>query len=117
MFRGDIDREDIIQSMSVEEDEDNNEIGENPKELKFEPGITVRSRGTVQHGVYEWKKHKLEYSNNFYTLAIAAYKKWDSEPIPYAIVVRLEDKTQSTQVYSEVQNMMAQIEAQTQSRS
>ncbi|MEC4986853.1 MAG: hypothetical protein SAJ37_15440 [Oscillatoria sp. PMC 1068.18] len=102
--------------MSVEEEENDEETVENPKELRFEPGIKLRSRGTVQHGICEWKKYKSEYSQNCYTLAIAIYKKWGSnnpEPVPYAVVVRLEDATQTADVYTEVQNIMTQLQIQT----
>jgi hypothetical protein len=118
MFRGDVDKEDIIKSMSVEGDEDDEETAENMKELKFFPSMTLRSRGTVQHGVCEWKQHKSEYSQNCYTLAIAAYKKWNDQPVPvpYAVVVRLEDTTQTAQVYAEVQNIITQLEIQTRTR-
>ncbi len=118
MFRGDVDQEEVIRSMSVEEEgEESNdeETAKNPKELKFEPGITLRSRGTVQHGICEWKIHKSEYSQQCYTLAIAAYEKWgrkNPNPVPYAVVVRLEDTTQTADVYVEVQNIMAQLEVQ-----
>ncbi|MEG4505617.1 S8 family peptidase [Microcoleus sp. F6_B4] len=114
MFRGDVDKEDIIKSMSVEGDEDDEKTTENMKELNFFPSIRLRSRGTVQHGVCEWKQHKLEYSQNCYTLAIAAYKKWKDKPVPvpYAVVVRLEDTTQTAQVYAEVQNIITQLEIQ-----
>ena len=118
MFRGNVDQEEVIKYMSVEEEENDEETGENPKELKFEPGITLRSRGTVQHGICEWKQHKPEYSQNCYTLAIAAYEKWNREnpdPVPYAVVVRLEDTTQTADVYVEVQNIMAQLEVQARS--
>jgi hypothetical protein len=118
MFRGDVDKEDIIKSMSAEGDEDDEETAENMKELKFFPSMTLRSRGTVQHGVCEWKQHKSEYSQNCYTLAIAAYKKWKDQPVPvpYAVVVRLEDTTQTAQVYAEVQNIITQLEIQTRTR-
>ena len=118
MFRGDVDQEEVIRSMSVEEEgEESNdeETAKNPKELKFEPGITLRSRGTVQHGICEWKIHKSEYSQQCYTLAIAAYEKWrrkNPNPVPYAVVVRLEDTTQTADVYVEVQKIMAQLEVQ-----
>jgi hypothetical protein len=118
MFRGNVDQEEVIKYMSVEEEENDEETGENPKELKFEPGITLRSRGTVQHGICEWKQHKPKYSQNCYTLAIAAYEKWNREnpdPVPYAVVVRLEDTTQTADVYVEVQNIMAQLEVQARS--
>lgn len=116
MFRGDVDKENIIKSMSIEGDEDDEETAENMKELKFFPSITLRSRGTVQHGVWEWKQHKLEYSQNCYTLAIAAYEKWDKQPLPYAVVIRLEDTTQTAQVYAQVQNIITQLEIQTRTR-
>ncbi|MEG4852227.1 S8 family peptidase [Microcoleus sp. B5-D4] len=118
MFRGDVDKEDIIKSMSVEGDEDDEETAENMKELKFFPSMTLRSRGTVQHGVCEWKQHKSEYSQNCYTLAIAAYEKWKDKlvTVPYAVVVRLEDTTQTAQVYAEVQNIITQLEIQTRTR-
>ncbi|MEG4501659.1 S8 family peptidase [Microcoleus sp. F10-C6] len=118
MFRGDVDQEDIIKSMSVEGDEDDEETAENMKELKFFPSMTLRSRGTVQHGVCEWKQHKSEYSQNCYTLAIAAYEKWKDKlvTVPYAVVVRLEDTTQTAQVYAEVQNIITQLEIQTRTR-
>ncbi|MEA5550197.1 S8 family peptidase [Anabaena cylindrica UHCC 0172] len=121
MFRGDVEREDIRNAMSLEDDQDNNE-GDlaKPKELSFNIGLTLRSRGTVQHDIFEWKIHRQEHSNNFYTLAIAAYEKWGREnpsPVSYAVVVRLEDTTQSALVYAEVQNILASIEAQTQGRS
>lgn len=118
MFRGNVDQEEVIKYMFVEEEENDEETGENPKELKFEPGITLRSRGTVQHGICEWKQHKPEYSQNCYTLAIAAYEKWNREnpdPVSYAVVVRLEDTTQTADVYVEVQNIMAQLEVQARS--
>jgi hypothetical protein len=48
-------------------------------------------------------------------LAIAAYKKWDDDAVPYAVVVRLEDTTQTAQVYAEVKNIMVELEIQTRS--
>jgi hypothetical protein len=118
MFRGDVEREEIISAMSVEDEDEGNDEVNRPNELKFDPGITLRSRGTVQHGVFEWSNHRLEHSENYYTLAIAAYEKWNRQnpdPVPYAVVVRLEDTTQTTQVYAEVQNILASIEIQTRS--
>ena len=116
-FRGDVEREEIIKAMSSEDDDTGND-NELPKELGFEPKVTLRSRGTVQHGIHEWKLHRTEYSSNFYTLAIAAYERWgrsNPDTVPYAAVVRLEDTSQTAPVYVEVQNIMAQ--AQVQSRS
>lgn len=121
MFRGDVEQEEVIKSMSVDEEENDEDPVGNPKELKFEPGITLRSRGTVQHGIYEWKKHKPEYSQKCYTLAIAAYEKWgrkNPNPVPYAVVVRIEDTTQTAaNVYTEVQNIMTELEVQARSNT
>ena len=129
MFRGDVEREDIKKAMSVEEDElDREDINisvdegeaDLPKELKFQLGVTLRSRGTVQHDVFEWKNHRTEYSENVYTLAIAAYEKWGRDnpsPLPYAVVIRLEDTTQTAPVYAETQTILVELEAQSQARS
>ena len=114
-FRGNIDRDEIISAMSIEsEDADPppipNEIP-NPK-----IGISLRSRGTTQHDIYEWSAHQREYSANFYTLAIAAYEKWgrpNPDPVPYAIVVRLEDTTRTCNIYTEIQNIYARVEVRT----
>lgn len=115
LFRGDVSREDVIASMSIEEGEDDNgsEVPERPGELKGKIGIRLRSRGTTQHDIIEWSRHQQDYSADNYTLAVAAYEKWArARPslVPYAVVVRLEDTTQSTDVYSEVSNILAQIE-------
>jgi hypothetical protein len=133
MFRGNVSRDEIITAMSVEEEQEETTANEiittmsvkpeeeeeeiatagRPKELKkFKLGINRRSRGTVQHDVYEWSLHREEYSNNFYTLAVAAYSKWnETEADPLAIVVRIEDTTGTVPVYAEVKNLL-EIEAE-----
>jgi len=110
MFRGDIKPEDIINAMSQEEEDslDNSPV-EVPNKLNFSPGVNLRSKGTVQHGVWEWHKHSEKYSEHFYTLAIATYRKWSSKtlkPVPYAVVVRLEDTTGTAPIYTEIQNLL-----------
>jgi hypothetical protein len=112
MFRGDVDRDEIIAAMSREDDEDEGEAPDRPGELPGEVGVTLRSRGCVQHDIIEWNRHQDRYSAGTYTLAVAAYKKWQRnvDSVPYAIVVRLEDKTRSAQVYTEVQNILTQIQ-------
>lgn len=113
LFRGNINREEIIAAMSneaedIEQPEMPNEMS-NPK-----IGLTLRSRGAIQHDVYEWNRHRREFSTGLYTLAIAAYEKWGRATVPYAVVVRLEDTTRTcSQVYTEVQNILAQIEIKT----
>jgi Subtilase family len=116
LFRGNISREEIINAMSVEAEDI--EQPEMPNEMPNpQIGITLRSRGVIQHDVYEWSRHRKEFSTGLYTLAIAAYEKWgraNPGPVPYAVVVRLEDTTLTcSQVYTEVQDILAQIEIRT----
>ncbi len=114
IFRGDVSRDDIIASMSVEEGgELAEDQPERPGELPGKLGITLRSRGTVQHDMIEWTRHQEHYSASTYTLAVAAYEKWgrtNPAPVPYAAVIRLEDTTETTQVYLAIQNILAEIE-------
>lgn len=122
MFRGDVDREGIIAAMSIEEEDGESPSSDEeseatlPNELKFDLGISRRSRGVVQHDVCEWTRHKQEYSDNHYTLAVAAYEKWhrtNPYAVPYAVVIRLEDAGQKAKVYSEIQPILTQIEIRT----
>lgn len=114
VFRGDVDREEIIKSMSIEDTDDLLENQpERPGELMGKLGIRLRSRGTIQHDIIEWTRHQEQYSANSYTLAISAYEKWarnNPEPVPFAVVVRLEDTTRTTQVYAAVQNILNRIQ-------
>lgn len=116
MFRGDTPPDAIVNAMSV--DEDGGELGgtseEAPVELKFFNGVTRRSRGTVQHDVLEWSRHSDAHSEHEYTLAIAAFEKWhrvNPPPVPFAVVVRLEDIGQTTTVdlYAEVQAALVEV--------
>jgi hypothetical protein len=118
MFRGDVDKEEIIAAMSLEDEDGGGEQPKRPDELHGIIGLNLRSRGCVQHDIIEWTRHEEHYSAGTYTLAVAAYKKWPREaaPIPYAVVIRLEDTTQSTQVYAEVQNILTQIEIRARAR-
>ena len=119
MFRGDVPHEDVIVAMSKEEtdeeDDEEDEAGDDsgdgdsgsPYELKFVPGIKRRSRGTVQHGVFEWTQHDPSYSDHHYTLAVASYEKWGRQEgkapsLPYAVVARLEDVGRTIEVYGKV---------------
>lgn len=126
VFRGDVSQDEVIAAMSTAEEEENEqsaaaaaaaaEDSEAPGELKFGFGVTRRSRGAIQHDVLEWNLHKAEYSVNHYTLAIAAYKNWPSAvgPVPFAVVVRLEETGRKTEIYSEVQNALIALEVETQ---
>jgi hypothetical protein len=116
MFRGNVARDQIVAAMSSETDENIDEGAagdEAPDELPFELGINGRSRGTVQHDVYEWTLHRVGYSEHAYTLAVTAYERWKRAtppPVPLAILVRFEETTESVEVYAE---MNASVETQT----
>lgn len=131
LFRGDASEDDVIRTMSraeaVDEEASGDDSGDsglsvdellardenagmevtNTKELtKSFYGLTLRSRGTVQHDRFRWVQHKEDYSNNDYLLAVTAQKRWGTKSIPYAIVVRLEESTRSVPIYSEVQTSL-----------
>lgn len=101
MFRGDVDREAVINAMSTEDD-DRADRPELPNELAFAHRVTRRSRGTVQHDWLEWSEHKEDFSADHYTLAVAAYSRWqrNTETAPYAVVIRLEDLGGTVHVYN-----------------
>lgn len=110
VFRGDVDRDSVVNAMSTGDDE-NADRPDLPNELAFEHRITRRSRGTVQHDSFEWTEHKHDFSSDHYTLAVAASPKWNRNrkpeqpgytPSPYAIVVRLEDLGGTVHVYNQV---------------
>lgn len=108
MFRGDKDHDEIVEAMSVDskasDDEDGDDPPELPKELKFEHGVNLRSRGTLQHDWCDWTEHRKEFSDNHYTLAVAAYSRWGRkvEPTSFGLVVRLEDIGGQIKIYNEV---------------
>ena len=119
LFRGDIDKEDIINAMSVEDIDQESTSGSLPNELSGKIGLTLRSRGTTQHDVFEWNRHQASYSASYYTLAIAAYEKWhrSSPPsVPYAVVIRLVDTTRSAAIYTEVKTQIDEIQIQSSTR-
>jgi Subtilase family len=125
LFRGNVSRDEIISKMSdegedvnendtyassdCEEKQDTNNHIEKPKKTgeitKFNFGEKLRSRGTVQHDIYEWKEHLEEYSQSHYTLAIASYARWNKkEEDPLAVVVRIEDTTGTVELHSAIKN-------------
>ncbi len=115
LFRGDVTKETIINYMSAEDDEEeaNGQQIERPGELKGALGITIRSRGTIQHDVFDWTRHQDNYSADTYTLAVAAYEKWgrnNPAAVPYAVVVRIEETTHTAKIYNAIQIILAQIE-------
>ena len=124
VFRGDVPRDEVITAMSISEEDESEQPAPStadtaeeagPNELSFNLGITKRSRGVIQHDIYEWNIHKSHFSAHHYTLAIAAYKKWNqSNPpaVPFAVVVRLEETSQSAEIYNEIKNALVDIEVQ-----
>lgn len=113
MFRGDVSRDAVIAAMSRPEEEDV-EVPDLPQELQFGIKVTQRSRGTVQHDVTDWRQHRAAFSEHNYTLAIAAFKRWtrQTQPVPYAVVVRLEETTRTAPIYTEVQNALVALRVQ-----
>lgn len=110
LFRGDVDKDEIIAAMSVEDGDA--EEPERPGELPGKLRVNLRSRGCVQHDIFEWSRHQDSYSAGTYTLSVAAYRRWNRKvaPIPFAVVARIEDTTRTAHVYAEVQNILTQIE-------
>ena len=104
VFSGNVSPYDIENSMSVSENEDepDTEDVEKPNELPGKIGINVRSRGTLQHDIFEWTRHREEMSVHNYTLAVAASRaRWGGKklpPVSLAVVVRLEDTSRTVAV-------------------
>ncbi len=126
VFRGNTSREEVIAGMSAPEEDETRQPVENadaspedaegPDELKFSLGKTRRSRGVIQHDIAEWSIHKAEFSEHNYTLAVTAIEKWglsNPQPVPFAVVVRLEDTSETTEIYNEVENALISLEVQT----
>ena len=121
VFRGDVPRDDVIGAMSASDDEESDQTSaadaekqpEGPNDLSFALGIKKRSRGAIQHDVAEWNVHKPEFSAHNYTLAVAAYEKWGRSNPPavrFAVVVRIEETSQSAKIYNEVKNALIALE-------
>lgn len=116
MFRGDMDRATIVAAMSKNEESDSDQ--ELPSEVPFDHKVTRRSSGTrgpsgtcgpsgtVQHDSLEWTKHNENYSQNHYTLAIASHRRWsrDLKPVPFGLVIRIEDTGAQVPVYIAITN-------------
>lgn len=107
VFSGSISSAVVLDRMTINEGEENEPTDANADgELKGTLGILLRSRGTLQHDVFEWSHHSEDLSQHHFTVAVAATKaSWGKagEPVPLAVVVRLEDCTATyTQLYSEV---------------
>jgi hypothetical protein len=134
VFRGDSTETDILSAMSKPEDsifdeesdpqedavdlllegEEDDETESNVKELKKSRfGIQTRSKGTVQHDVFKWTQHKEHYSKNDYILAVSLYKRWSSKQVPFAVVIRLEDSSNTIPIYSKVRAKLLAAQVRT----
>lgn len=102
MFRGDIDRDAVVDAMSRDEESDSDQ--ELPSEVKFNHKVTRRSRGSVQHDSFEWTQHNENFSKCHYTLALASHKRWsrDAKPAPFGLVVRIEDTGAQVPIYTAI---------------
>jgi hypothetical protein len=110
MFRGDVDRDAVVDGMSRADDDlsDDDENNALPSELQFSHRVTRRSRGAVQHDWCEWTQHREAYSDNHYTLAIAAYSRWqrNTASVPFGIVMRVEDLGATVPIYTPIAAMI-----------
>lgn len=86
-----------------------------PSEVQFDHQVNRRSRGTVQHDALEWPKHHENFSQNHTTLALASHKRWsrDLKPVPFGLVVRIEDTGAQVPIYTSITN---EIEVRVQQR-
>jgi hypothetical protein len=89
-------------------DEDSDSDYELPSEVQFDHQVTRRSRGTVQHDSLEWTKHHESYSQNHDTLALASHKRWsrDLKPVPFGLVIRIEDTGAQVPIYTAITNQI-----------
>jgi hypothetical protein len=114
LFRGDKSQEEIIQSMSVDEEEASSLAPppDRPGELTGEIGFTQRSRGCIQHDWFEWSRHRPEYSASHYTLAIASFERWDRaspRPVPFSVVIKVEELSRTVPIYAEIEQQLSEI--------
>ena len=68
----------------------------------------------------EWTQHRDGYSENHYTLAVAAYERWgrsNPESVPFAIVLRVEDIGKAAKVYTEIAEVLAELQIQARGRA
>jgi hypothetical protein len=108
VFRGNVARDTIVRAMAEQPGNaiDQQQPAELPDELSSSIGLTARSRGTIQHDVFEWNLHRPEFSANHYTLAITTYERWGRAippATPIAVVVRLEETTRNSRIYGRVE--------------
>ena len=122
LFRGNVSREDVVASMSVDSEDSANSddldgtlAPDRPGEISCQIGVNLRSRGCIQHDTYEWTQHQPKYSSSHYTLAVTAFERWNRTnpaPVPYAVVVRLEELGRKVGIYTEIEQELIRLEAE-----
>ena len=120
MFRGDVSRDEIAEAMSKEEDKEDAEVGGGSlSELQFDHKVTRRSRGTVQHDQLRWSRHSERYSENHYTLAVAAFQRWPrhTDATRLGLIVRIEDLGRQVPIYTPIEQAIEAIEVEARGRT
>lgn len=111
MYRGNVPQETIIDDISKRDDLfaliDDEAQTITKGEILGRFKVNCRSRGTIQHDVFEWTQHKREFSRRDHTLVIAAnsnsqWKNRKQMPIPYAVVVHIEDESRSVPIFTKI---------------
>lgn len=88
IFRGDNSDEEIIELLSAEGGEIDDEDA--PKALtNYKYGKRLRSKSCIQHDEFEWDRHPEDYSSHDYKLAISTQNVWKTNQadIPVSVVV------------------------------
>ena len=109
VFRGDVKPEDVVLAFSSSDET------AAPAELSNNRiGISLRSRGAIQHDVFEWERHQTAYSENTYTVAVIPQSRWPRlvPPARFGLVVRLEETSRTSPIYSEVRDILTSIEVE-----
>jgi hypothetical protein len=111
LFRGDEDADDIAALLQRDDEEKNIPAEKDITATDLEGSLRInrRSFGTLQRDAFEWQDHKVDYSRNEYTLAVSLQSaSWlrSTDPVPIAVMVRLEDTT------GRYQELYARVRAQ-----
>lgn len=131
VYRGNVSLETIISDMSKSKPEFLWDIAEDKDKYQTKTDgaldgrfkVTCRSRGTIQHDVFEWVQHKKEYSQGDHTLVVAANpnSQWKGkgrlkEPVPYSVVVHIEDESRSVPINTKIRQAI-QNQAKTKTKA
>jgi hypothetical protein len=106
VFRGDTSKDDVMAVMSSEVDNDD------ARELRAVHGIQRRSKGCIQHDLFVWLDHHVEYSAYNYTLAVTSFERWNRAnpaPVKFAVVARLEERSRTVPIYNWIEAQIASL--------